>query len=57
MPLVTPLGGSTSGAAALGAGGIVDIAIGADQGGSIRVPASPCDCITHRSLIQFSSIS
>lgn len=37
-------GGSTSGAAALVAGGIVDIAIGADQGGSIRVPAALCGC-------------
>ncbi|KAL2220287.1 putative amidase [Thermoascus aurantiacus ATCC 26904] len=33
-------GGSISGAAALVAGGVVDIAIGADQGGSIRVPAA-----------------
>jgi amidase len=37
-------GGSTSGAAALVAGGVVDIAIGADQGGSIRVPAALCGC-------------
>jgi amidase len=37
-------GGSTSGAAALVGGGVVDIAIGADQGGSIRVPAALCGC-------------
>jgi amidase len=38
-------GGSTSGGAALVAGGLVDIAIGTDQGGSIRVPASLCGCV------------
>lgn len=38
-------GGSTSGAAALVGGGLVDIGIGADQGGSIRVPASLCGCV------------
>lgn len=37
-------GGSTSGGSALVGGGLVDIAIGADQGGSIRVPASFCGC-------------
>ncbi|KAF2644678.1 amidase [Massarina eburnea CBS 473.64] len=37
-------GGSTSGGSALVGGGVVDIAIGADQGGSIRVPASFCGC-------------
>ena len=37
-------GGSTSGGAALVAAGIVDITIGGDQGGSIRVPASFCGC-------------
>jgi amidase len=37
-------GGSTSGAAALVGGGFVDIGIGADQGGSIRVPAAHCGC-------------
>lgn len=37
-------GGSTSGAAALVGAGVVDIAIGADQGGSIRVPAALCGC-------------
>ncbi|KAI1247521.1 hypothetical protein MGN70_011411 [Eutypa lata] len=38
-------GGSTSGGAALVAGGIMDLAIGTDQGGSIRVPASLCGCV------------
>lgn len=37
-------GGSTSGGAALVAAGLVDITIGGDQGGSIRVPASFCGC-------------
>lgn len=37
-------GGSTSGGTALVGAGLVDIAIGADQGGSIRVPSSFCGC-------------
>lgn len=37
-------GGSTSGGAALVAAGLVDITIGGDQGGSVRVPASLCGC-------------
>lgn len=37
-------GGSTSGGAALVAGGTMDYAIGTDQGGSIRVPAALCGC-------------
>ncbi|KPM42581.1 hypothetical protein AK830_g4008 [Neonectria ditissima] len=38
-------GGSTSGGAALVGSGLVDCAIGGDQGGSIRVPASLCGCV------------
>jgi amidase len=37
-------GGSSSGSAALVAGKYVDMAIGGDQGGSIRMPASYCGC-------------
>jgi amidase len=37
-------GGSSSGSAALIVAGEVDLAIGGDQGGSIRVPASYCGC-------------
>ncbi|KAK9243372.1 amidase signature enzyme [Lipomyces tetrasporus] len=38
-------GGSSSGCAALVAGGLVDMAVGGDQGGSIRVPASYCGLV------------
>jgi amidase len=37
-------GGSSSGSGALVASGEVDMAIGGDQGGSIRMPASYCGC-------------
>jgi amidase len=38
-------GGSSSGSAALVAAGEVDLAIGCDQGGSIRMPASLCGIV------------
>lgn len=53
-------GGSTSGGAALVGSGRVDIALGTDQGGSIRVPSSFCGCVglkpTH-GLVPFSGIT
>ena len=41
-------GGSSSGSAALVAGGVVDIATGGDQGGSIRIPAAYCGVVGHK---------
>lgn len=53
-------GGSTSGGSALVAGGLIDFAIGTDQGGSIRVPASLCGCVglkpTH-GLVPYTGIT
>ncbi|XP_033746011.1 amidase-like [Pecten maximus] len=50
-PIVNPMdptkdaGGSSSGCVSLVARGLVDMAIGADQGGSIRTPASYCGIV------------
>lgn len=41
-------GGSSSGAAALLASGQVDLAVGGDQGGSVRIPASFCGIVGHK---------
>jgi len=41
-------GGSSSGSAALVASGEVDMAIGGDQGGSIRIPASYSGAVGHK---------
>lgn len=41
-------GGSSSGSAALLAAGEVDLAIGGDQGGSIRIPSSFCGVVGHK---------
>jgi amidase len=41
-------GGSSSGSGALVAAGEVDLALGGDQGGSIRIPASVCGIVGHK---------
>jgi amidase len=52
-------GGSSSGSGALVGAGLIDMAIGGDQGGSIRMPASFCGCYgmkpTH-GLVPYSGI-
>jgi amidase len=41
-------GGSSSGCAALVANGEVDMAVGGDQGGSVRIPSSFCGTVGHK---------
>ena len=41
-------GGSSSGSAALVAAGHTDLALGGDQGGSIRIPSSFCGTVGHK---------
>jgi amidase len=41
-------GGSSSGSAALVAAGLADLAIGGDQGGSVRIPSAFCGTVGHK---------
>ena len=41
-------GGSSSGSAALVAAGQADLALGGDQGGSIRIPSAFCGTVGHK---------
>ncbi|XP_032234642.1 amidase isoform X1 [Nematostella vectensis] len=65
-PVLNPLdttrsaGGSSSGSAALIASGVVDMAIGGDQGGSIRTPAAACGIVGLKptyGLVPYTAIS
>ena len=53
-------GGSSSGSAAMLAAGEVDLAIGGDQGGSIRIPSSWCGVVGLKSsygLVPYTGVS
>jgi amidase len=41
-------GGSSSGSAALVAAGLADLALGGDQGGSVRIPSAFCGTVGHK---------
>ncbi|EDO38240.1 predicted protein [Nematostella vectensis] len=65
-PVLNPLdttrsaGGSSSGNAALIASGAVDMALGGDQGGSIRIPAAACGIVGLKptyGLVPYTAIS
>lgn len=52
-------GGSSAGSAALVAAGDVDLAIGGDQGGSIRIPSCWCGVVGHKptyGLVPYSGV-
>jgi amidase len=66
LPVDNPLalgfsaGGSSSGSAAVVANNEVDVALGADQGGSIRIPAAFCGVLGHKpthGLVPYTGIA